>query len=151
MLKSLTIATIAAFAAITPLAAQPAEQSSPAPASNRLENTNWQAISWQENGAKVTIVPQSTITANFSNQKIGGSTGCNLYSAKYKLQGEKFSIEQPITTTKRACTKELGEQESRVLNALAGAEKLKIDRRGRLVLGYKSTSASGMITLVKTK
>jgi heat shock protein HslJ len=150
MFKSLPLVAITALISITPLAAQPMEQSS-TPSPDRLENTRWQVTYWGENGARIAIVPQSTITANFSNQKIGGSTGCNLYSGKYQLQGEKFSIEQSIITTKRACTKELGEQESRVLKALASADKLKINRQGRLVLSYKSTIASGMITMVKTK
>jgi heat shock protein HslJ len=116
---------------------------------NPLENRTWQAVTWQENGAIVRIVPNSTITANFTPSKqIGGTTGCNLYSGKYQLRGQKFSLAEGLITTKRGCTEDLARQESAVLSALRGSKRLMLDRQGRLTLGYKSETGTGTITLV---
>jgi heat shock protein HslJ len=99
----------------------------------RLENRTWEATSWRENGAIVkTVAP---ITATFTPKNtISGSTGCNLYSGQYKLQGSRFTLAQSLITTKRACTPGPAEQESRVLDALRGGKKLTFDPQGNLIL-----------------
>jgi heat shock protein HslJ len=112
----------------------------------RLENRTWEATSWRENGAIVqTVAP---ITATFTPKNtISGSTGCNLYSGQYKLQGSRFTLAQSLITTKRACTPGLAEQESHVLEALRGGKKLTFDPQGNLILRYKTETGTGSITL----
>jgi heat shock protein HslJ len=112
----------------------------------RLENRTWEATSWRENGAIVkTVAP---ITATFTPKNtISGSTGCNLYSGQYKLQGSRFTLAQSLITTKRACTPGPAEQESRVLDALRGGKKLTFDPQGNLILRYKTETGTGSITL----
>jgi heat shock protein HslJ len=112
----------------------------------RLENRTWEATAWRENGAMVkTVAP---ITATFTPKNtISGSTGCNLYSGQYKLQGSRFTLAQSLITTKRACTPGLAEQEGRVLEALRGGKKLTFDRQGNLILRYKTETGTGSITL----
>jgi heat shock protein HslJ len=112
----------------------------------RLENRTWEATSWRENGAIVkTVAP---ITATFTPKNtISGSTGCNLYSGTYKLQGSRFTLAQSLITTKRACTPGPAEQESRVLDALRGGKKLTFDPQGNLILRYKTETGTGSITL----
>jgi heat shock protein HslJ len=112
----------------------------------RLENRTWEATAWRENGAIVhTVAP---ITATFTPKNtISGSTGCNLYSGTYQLKGSRFSLAQSLITTKRACTPGRAEQESLVLDALRGGQKLTFDPRGNLILRYKTETGTGSITL----
>jgi len=61
----------------------------------------------------------SVITAVFSTDgKVGGSSGCNSYSAGYQVRGENLTIE-PAVSTLMACAEPLMQQESDYLAALS--------------------------------
>jgi heat shock protein HslJ len=112
----------------------------------RLENRTWEVTAWRENGAIVQIA--APITATFTDPNtISGSTGCNLYSGKYKLQGGRFILGQNLLMTKRGCTEVLAGQETRVLDMLRGGRKLTFDPKGNLVLRYKTATGTGSLTL----
>ncbi|QLQ05518.1 MAG: META domain-containing protein [Anaerolineae bacterium] len=100
-----------------------------------LEGTEWAALS-VNNGknAVVSIVNGTEITAMFDGQKVGGTAGCNRYSAGYTTDGDKITIELPLSTMMMCAEPEgVMEQEGAYLAALSQAATYAV-RDGQLEL-----------------
>jgi heat shock protein HslJ len=100
-----------------------------------IEGTGWTALS-VNNGreAVVSVVNGTEITATFDGQKVGGTAGCNRYSAGYTVDGNKITIELPLSTMMMCAEPEgIMEQEQAYLAALPQAATYEI-RDGRLEL-----------------
>jgi len=83
---------------------------------NPLLGTSWSLASI-DNGVPI---PDTTLTAAFSQDTVNGSGGCNAYSASYQVNGENISIGS-ITSTQLLCDDEVLEQESLYFSALETA------------------------------
>jgi heat shock protein HslJ len=103
-------------------------------------------------------VPGSTITSAFDESgQVGGSSGCNSYSAPYLTEGDSLTIGQPVGTL-MACDEPLMSQESDYLTALAATASYSIsgdaltlrDASGaaRLVFGAQSNELAGTSWIV---
>ncbi|MDT0575270.1 META domain-containing protein [Croceicoccus sp. F390] len=81
------------------------------------------------------VAPQPTApTINFAlDGRLYGDTGCNNFSAEYKLDGSAIS-KTAIAVTQRACEPGLMQQERRFLDVLNGIDRVTLDADGRLVL-----------------
>ncbi len=94
-----------------------------------LAGTLWNAISYNNGKQAVTSVLTGTsITASFGTDGvISGSSGCNTYSGSYKVDGNRVTISQ-IISTQMACSQPAGvmEQETQFLVALQTAATFKI-------------------------
>jgi len=77
---------------------------------------------------------QNTIvTAEFTQGKVGGSSGCNSYGGAYKVNGNKFTSES-IAMTLMACVDAgVMEQESAFLEILQKAQTFEI-KDGQLLI-----------------
>ncbi len=65
------------------------------------------------------LVPGSGITAEFTtDDKISGSSGCNLYAGAYQVDGNNILISSPLASTMMACSQEIMDQETAYLKAL---------------------------------
>ena len=74
------------------------------------------------------LVPTTSITAEFSEDgKVGGSAGCNNYSAAYEVDGNKINLNMSATAmTLMACPEPIMKQESAYLAALEGAATFEV-------------------------
>ncbi len=100
-----------------------------------LEGTNWVALSVNNGREAVVSVQTGTeITAAFDGKTVGGTAGCNRYSAGYTVDGNKITISLPMSTM-MMCAEPAGvmEQEQAYLMALPQAATYEI-RDGRLEL-----------------
>jgi heat shock protein HslJ len=100
-----------------------------APASSEaLPGSSW-IVTGYNNGkqAVVSVALGTELTANFgADGMLSGSSGCNTYSASYKIDGNKISI-GPAATTMKACEQAVMDQEQQYLAALATAATYRID------------------------
>lgn len=99
-------------------ATEPASpQEEPAP-ENNLTGSRWNLVSM----AGEPPLEGNAITLDFLNGDLGGSAGCNSYSAPYTLEGSELAVGDPISTM-MAC-EGLMDQEARYLGMLGSAESL---------------------------
>lgn len=89
--------------------------------SQALAGTSW-SVTGYNNGrqAVVSVLTGTNLSMAFgSDGKVGGSAGCNRYSAAYTLEGHKLTI-GPAAATRMMCAKPEGvmEQERQFLQAL---------------------------------
>jgi heat shock protein HslJ len=100
-----------------------------------LEDYNWTLTFWSRAGEKITLVPDTQITAYFSGKDntVSGSSGCNQYSGTYKVDGLTLTINKDISITEMFCSDEKNGQEGRFLNALKAATSFKMDH-GNLII-----------------
>lgn len=92
-----------------------------------IEDTDWNIIGYNNgNGGVTTVIIETEITANFSNDNVGGTSGCNSYNASYSLE-EENNIEIGIpSVTLVACGEDIFEQEQQYLTALQNATKYEM-------------------------
>jgi heat shock protein HslJ len=87
--------------------------------------------SWQmtDSGGLENLIPGVQLTATFTEDgELRGGAGCNTYRAAYTTDGGAIEISPPAAT-KKFCAEPDGvmEQESRYLQALASAERFRVD------------------------
>ena len=98
-----------------------------------LEGTRWQLNSI--NGEAV--LPNTNISADFGEDgSLGGSSGCNSYSAQYELDGDRITI-GPAATTLMACPEPIMEQESAYMSALASVASYALEDDNLVLLDDK--------------
>ena len=84
-----------------------------------LDGTSWKLVSYH--GADV--IAEQGLTAQFENETVSGSAGCNSYGGTYQVDGETIQIKDIISTL-MACTEPQGvmEQEAGFLGDLTNAQ-----------------------------
>ncbi|WP_214021371.1 META domain-containing protein [Methanoculleus sp.] len=101
-----------------------------------LPGTSWTLASLAgEDGALISVLDGTTVTAAFGvDGKVGGSAGCNHYSADYTADGASLTI-APTIRTEMYCMDLPGvmEQEDRYLALLTDAAAYRVES-GRLIL-----------------
>ena len=88
-----------------------------------LEGANWVATGIN-NGQEAVVSPiiGTEVTATFDGSKVGGTAGCNRYSAGYTVDGDKITIELPMSTMMMCAEPEgIMDQEQAFLVALSQA------------------------------
>jgi heat shock protein HslJ len=105
--------------------------------SNSRIGPTWALLSWQESGRAQNLVTGKLLTVTFTQDRISGSGGCNRYSASYQVKSSDHIAVGAVMSTRMACIEpELMQQEAKFLAALKGAQILKSDRQGHLILQY---------------
>lgn len=112
--------------------------------SQNLEGTTWKLIRWGNRDNLKTPLADGEITAQFSQGRMGGSSGCNRYSGGYTLQGNQLKL-GPIAATNMACLDELMNQESQYFAALNGVKSYKINNQGQLEIEYETAEGLGIM------
>jgi heat shock protein HslJ len=78
----------------------------------------WEVTGYYTGSAIASVVPNSTLTAEFLRDEVSGDGGCNTFGGPYEVQGNTIRI-GPLSSTLRACADEaLNTQESQYLMAL---------------------------------
>jgi heat shock protein HslJ len=102
-----------------------------------LGGTNWVLVSLAGNQVPSDVY----ISASFAGDgSIGGSSGCNSYSAQYEVDDDKITI-GPGATTLMACPEPVMEQEMAYLQALGSAASYKLDGENLVLLDEKGEAA----------
>ncbi len=95
-----------------------------------LEGTNWRLV----NLAGEELLPDTNISASFGDDgRVGGSSGCNSYSAQYKVDGDVITI-GPASTTLMACPEPVMQLESAYMQALGSAVSYKLEGANLVLL-----------------
>jgi len=96
-----------------------------------LAGTSWTLASLAgDDGALTPVLDGTTVTAAFSiDGNVGGSAGCNHYSAGFTVDGASLAIE-PAARTEMYCSEPPGimEQEDRYLSLLTKAASYRVER-----------------------
>ncbi len=93
-----------------------------------LESGKWMLESITEDGTVTGALPDRAVTAIFDNGSLGGTGGCNSYSAAYEVSEDGgLKIEPPIQTLVYCMPEEIMDQESRYFSLLTDTAIFKID------------------------
>jgi heat shock protein HslJ len=109
---------------------------------------SWTVTGYGPGDAVVRPLEGTTLTATFTEDgEIRGGAGCNTYRAPFTVDGTAIEVSRPAST-KKLCAQPDGvmEQEAAYLEALAGAERFRLDGR-RLQLGRADGTVA--VTLVR--
>lgn len=99
-----------------------------------IRGTTWRATSI----AGEPVPAGTRVTLQFdAGGRVGGTSGCNGYSARYVLDGAKLQVIPPLVGTRKACAPEPMRVERRFTDLLAAATAARIDAAGRLVVDTK--------------
>ena len=111
-----------------------------------FEATNW-ALKLVFDGKQwASLIPETTITAQFEGDQMSGSSGCNSYNAAIEKEGGKLTISE-VASTEIACSEPDGlmDQESAylaMLQSVAGYQQvggvlalLNVDGQAILLFG----------------
>jgi heat shock protein HslJ len=122
----------------------------PAPAADPLAGTRWTVVSmYNGRGGVESLIPGSTVTMEFDTSgQVRGGSGCNTYSAGYRVNGSSISIDQPASTGMFCDSPEgVMQQEQQFLATLNAARTFDVQgnqlhvRLGSDVLGLVATRA----------
>ncbi len=107
----------------------------PQPVAERpLTGTVWTLETIISGETAQSVLAGTQVTLEFTDERVSGSTGCNLYGAAYTLDGNAFMVEM-MEVTLQYCSEELMTQEGTYLAALGAAEELTLEG-GLLVIAY---------------
>jgi heat shock protein HslJ len=109
-----------------------------------LEGTTWKLVRWGNPDNLKSPLAGGDITAQFSQGRIGGSSGCNRYSGSYTTKENQLKL-GAVAATKMACLDELMNQESKFFVALDGAKYYKFNAQGQLEIEYETAQGSGIM------
>ena len=87
-----------------------------------LEDASWMLVS----GEGIEIPRGGSPSATFAGGVMGGSTGCNRYSAPYSVDGDKLQLDAAVST-KMACPPALDALERSYLAALDRVERWQVE------------------------
>ena len=79
------------------------------------------------------VLANTSVTAEFTDGKIGGSSGCNSYGGAYKASGKKITTDSIAMTLMACMDAGVMEQESAFLENLQNAQTFEITE-GQLLI-----------------
>lgn len=108
----------------------------------QIINKTWQVEDINQRG----IIDNAHVTLMFGDDnRIAGKSGCNNYSGRYTLTGNKLAIIPPMISTRMMCSPALMQLENEYITILSAAEKVELSSIGALIV----TSQNGKtITLM---
>lgn len=99
-------------------------EAQPIGAAGDLTHTKWMLVSCGEPGAEMPVTGEAAITLVFyADGEVGGSGGCNAYTARYTVQDGRFAFGVFSSTTKTCPSESVAQQERRYFEALAAADR----------------------------
>ncbi|BAU16073.1 hypothetical protein LEP3755_66400 (plasmid) [Leptolyngbya sp. NIES-3755] len=138
-----TLYGVAAQALPTPATSQPIN---PIGQSVPFEGMTWQLSEWrQSNRDRISLLPKNPITIRFDGRRVGGSSGCNSYTADYQVQNGQLRVIGDFISTMMACTVEVGVRENEFRTILKSPRLSIRPAKNRLTLNYSTAQGSGVL------
>jgi heat shock protein HslJ len=115
-----------------------------------LAGSEWRLVSLGRVGAGTAIVSGNGVTLKFGNDgRVSGSGGCNSFGGGYRIQGDRVTFSQMISTRRACVDTNANRQESQYLQALDSANRFRVTSRqlsiyydnGRSVLEFANSAA----------
>lgn len=145
LIGSVTVELVNATAATSVLAQPALEKTLPLQmAQSSSLAGNWRLVSMTESSAPTPMLPSTELTADFADDRVSGSGGCNRFMGGYQTQGEQLTIDT-LASTSKACEESVMNQEFKYLTALQGAQRYEVDDQSQLVIFYQTEQESGML------
>jgi heat shock protein HslJ len=92
------------------------------------ESTSLDGTAWLLTGLPGhTLVPDSSVTLQFSEGRLSGSDGCNRYSGSYSVRNSVLTVGPNLASTQMACEPGIDAQARAYVAALTGAKSFRID------------------------
>ena len=111
--------------------AETQEAATPGSATATIKDIWWRAEDIGGRG----IVDRSEVTLYLgSDGKIGGRSGCNNYSVKYRVEGTSLKLYPPMIGTRMMCPPEVMDQETRYRTLLETATGVTVAPDGALII-----------------
>jgi len=103
---------------------------------NPLQQTQWRLEQYlNESEQLIAVLPSTAITAEFNDEKIAGSAGCNRYFGRFKLIDQTgITFPSPMGSTMMACSPEISTQEQHYLKALSSVAVFQIQQQQLILL-----------------
>lgn len=108
---------------------------------------NWRLTNMTESSAPTPMVPSAELTADFADNRISGSGGCNRFMGSYQTQGEQLTIGE-LASTFMACEESIMNQEVKYLSALQGAQRYEVNDQNQLTIFYQTEQESGVLRFI---
>lgn len=90
--------------------------------SSALEEGQWQMSQYADSEGISSVLPETSVTAEFDGTTMGGNASCNQYNANYQLgEDGSITIAEEIATTLKLCPEPVMDQEFAYLNLLPQA------------------------------
>jgi heat shock protein HslJ len=117
------------------------EVTPPTSASNALENTQWQLLSFGASGSESTPSAGAPITLIFdAGGQVSGQAGCNSFGGSYQVQGDTLVFGELVSTLMACADPTVMEQEQQYLQALQSAGRFEVTA-DRLTIWYDNESS----------
>jgi heat shock protein HslJ len=87
-----------------------------------LDDTAWVLVALPGR----TLVPESSVTLQFTDGRLSGSDGCNRYSGSYSVKDAQLDVPPNLASTQMACDPGLMEQARAYTSALTGAKSYRV-------------------------
>lgn len=101
----------------------------------QIINKTWQV----EDINQRRIIDNAHVTLMFSDDnRISGKSGCNNYSGRYTLTGNKLAVIPPMISTRMMCPPALMQLENEYIAILSAAQKVGLSPVGALLITSKS-------------
>ena len=108
---------------------------------------NWRLTSMTEASAPTPMLPSAELTADFADNRISGSGGCNRFMGTFTTQGEQLTIGE-LASTFKACEEAVMNQEVKYLTALQGAQRYEVNDQNQLTIFYQTEQESGVLRFI---
>jgi heat shock protein HslJ len=106
---------------------------------------SWRLVSMGELSSPAVVPLATELTAEFGDERIAGSGGCNRFMGSYETpQAGTLSI-GPLASTFKACETPVMNQEMRYLQALQAAQRYEMNDQGDLAIFYQTEQESGVL------
>jgi len=93
-----------------------------------LENTKWKLTSFEGSNAGYALMQEQPLTLEFQpDGMLGGFAGCNGFGGAYMVEDGLLKITDVVSTLMACADDAVTQQESRFLQALAGAGRFEVN------------------------
>ncbi|MEO0405728.1 MAG: META domain-containing protein [Cyanobacteria bacterium P01_A01_bin.135] len=104
----------------------------------------WTLVRFETEAGIVQPAEDTDITAEFRDDRVAGSGGCNNYTAQVTVEGNALTI-GPVAATRRACPSPISDREFEYFTALDAAQGYGLNDEGQLLVEYEIEAGSGTL------
>jgi heat shock protein HslJ len=121
---------------------------SPQPIANDLTGTSWHLVSYGQANQQTPAADGVTTLVQFTlDGQVSGSLGCNQFSGKYSVKGDKITFDQLISTL-MACPEPQMSQETAAFQVLSGTVRFELTDNSLVIFDESGQNAIHLTKLL---